>query len=162
MGTENAMKQQEIRCFDLKNTVLHHHNNTWAQLFEGRLALTQGQILIWVSLFLYSKAFLGKFSVSFSKHQIVILQTKRIRLNFLLKLLDLKSDFTLTLGYLNPALNNPALLTQEHSRKTALVYEIEEKINCIISQYISRPWNLPVEGTFYADTLTHTYSQGSC
>ena len=54
------------------------------------------------------------------------------------------------------------LLTQEHSGKTALVYEIEEKINCIISQYISRPWNLPVEGTFYADTLTHTYSQGSC
>ena len=84
---------------------------SWAQLFEGRLALTQGQILIWVSLFLYSKAFLGKFSMSFLKHQIVILQTKRIRLNFLLKLLDLKSDFTLTLGYLNPALNNPALVS---------------------------------------------------
>ena len=44
-----------------------------AQLFEGWLALTQGYILIWVSLFLYSKAFLGKFSVSFLKHQIVIL-----------------------------------------------------------------------------------------
>ena len=28
---------------------------------------------------------------------------------FLLKLSDLKSDFTLTLAYLNPALNNPAL-----------------------------------------------------
>ena len=28
-------------------------------------------------------------------------------LSFLLKLSDLKSDFTLTLGYLNPALNNP-------------------------------------------------------
>ena len=89
----------------------HLYLKIWAQLFEGRLALTQGQILIWVSLFLYSKAFLGKFSVSFSKHQIVILQTKKIRLNFLLKLLDLKSDFTLTLGYLNPALNNPAQLT---------------------------------------------------
>ena len=36
---------------------------------------------------------------------------KRIRLNFLLKLSDLKSDFTLTLGYLNLALNNPA---QDH------------------------------------------------
>ena len=28
-------------------------------------------------------------------------------LSFLLKLSDLKSDFTLTLGYFNPALNNP-------------------------------------------------------
>ena len=34
---------------------------------------------------------------------------KRIGLNFLLKLSNLKPDFTLTLGYLNPALNNPAL-----------------------------------------------------
>ena len=30
-------------------------------------------------------------------------------MKFFLKLSDLKSDFTLTLGYLNPALNNPAL-----------------------------------------------------
>ena len=34
---------------------------------------------------------------------------KRIGLNFFLKLSNLKPDFTLTLGYLNPALNNPAL-----------------------------------------------------
>ena len=34
-------------------------------------------------------------------------QAKRFELNFLLKLSDLKSNFTLTLGYLNPALNNP-------------------------------------------------------
>ena len=34
---------------------------------------------------------------------------KRIRLNFVLKLSGLKSDFTLILGYLNPALNNLAL-----------------------------------------------------
>ena len=33
---------------------------------------------------------------------------KKIRLNFLRKLSDLKLDFTLTLGYLNLALNNPA------------------------------------------------------
>ena len=31
-------------------------------------------------------------------------------LKFRLKLSDLKLDFTLTLSYLNPALNNPALL----------------------------------------------------
>ena len=45
----------------------------------------------------------------FIEHQIIIFVTKRIRLNFLLRPSDLKSDFTLTLGYLNLALNNPAL-----------------------------------------------------
>ena len=60
------------------------------------------------------------------------LQAKRFELNFLLKFSDLKSNFTLTLGYLNPALNNqglkflcvtpnlklrrPRLLTQMESR----------------------------------------------
>ena len=34
------------------------------------------------------------------------LQAKRFELNFLLKFSDLKSNFTLTPGYLNPALNN--------------------------------------------------------
>ena len=37
------------------------------------------------------------------------LQEKRFELNFLFKLSDLKSNFTLTPGYLNPALNNPGL-----------------------------------------------------
>ena len=40
-----------------------------------------------------------------SNHQILI---KKNYTEFLLKLLDLKSEFTPTLGYLNPALNNPA------------------------------------------------------
>ena len=40
-----------------------------------------------------------------SNHQILI---KKNYTEFLLKLSDLKSEFTLTLGYLNPALNNPA------------------------------------------------------
>lgn len=50
-------------------------------------------------------------------------------LNFLLKPSNLKSNFTLTLGYLNPTLNGPDLdgkrcsensvaSAQEHSRKT--------------------------------------------
>ena len=47
----------------------------------------------------------------FIEHQIIIFVTKRIRLNFLLRPSDLKSDFTLTLGYLNLALNNPAQLS---------------------------------------------------
>ena len=40
------------------------------------------------------------------------LQAKRFELNFLLKFSDLKSNFTLTLGYLNPALNNPGLVSK--------------------------------------------------
>ena len=38
------------------------------------------------------------------------LQAKRFELNFLLKFSDLKSNFTLTLGYLNPAMNNRGLV----------------------------------------------------
>ena len=42
------------------------------------------------------------------EHPLIDLLTKRIMLNFLLKLSDVKSDLTLTLGYLNPAENNRA------------------------------------------------------
>ena len=41
-----------------------------------------------------------------SNHKIVV---KRLLLNFLLKLSNLKSDFTVNLGYLKPALNNQTL-----------------------------------------------------
>ena len=37
------------------------------------------------------------------------LEAKRFELNFLLKLSDLKSNLSLALSYLNPALNNPGL-----------------------------------------------------
>jgi len=37
------------------------------------------------------------------------LYTKRNKLNLLFKLSYLNSNFVLTLGYLNPPLNNPAL-----------------------------------------------------
>ena len=37
---------------------------------------------------------------------------KRIGLNFLIWTLNLKSDFTLTLGYLNPALNIPVQISR--------------------------------------------------
>ena len=40
----------------------------------------------------------------------IIFWTKRVRLDFLLKLSGLTPDFTVTLDYLNPALNNPALI----------------------------------------------------
>ena len=39
--------------------------------------------------------------------------TKRIKLNLLFKLSYLNSNFTLTLGYLNPALSNPALVPRK-------------------------------------------------
>ena len=61
-----------------------------------------------VSLFLCSKAFSGKFFLFFTEHPMIKLQAKRFEPNFLLKLSDLKSNFTLTLVCLNPALNNQA------------------------------------------------------
>ena len=53
-----------------------------AQLFEGRIALNPGLNLTQVSLY-----FVQTFSLTFIEHP----------------------KFALTLGYLNPALNNPAL-----------------------------------------------------
>ena len=47
-------------------------------------------------------------SLFFEGHPVIKLSTKMVVLNFLLKLSDLKLDFTLTLSYLNQALNNQA------------------------------------------------------
>ena len=58
---------------------------SWAQLIEGKLALTQGLILIWVSLLLCSKPFWDHFLYFFLEHPIIKLSTKRIMLNFSLK-----------------------------------------------------------------------------
>ena len=82
---------------------------SWAQLFEGRLALNPGLNLTRVSFSFVQKHFLGQFSLIFIEHRIINLLTKRIKLNLLYKLSYLNSNFALTLGYLNPALNNPAL-----------------------------------------------------
>ena len=67
------------------------------QLFKG-----QG---FFISLF---KSLLGKIFLFFTEHPMIKLQAKRFEPNFLLKLSDLKSNFTLTLVCLNPALNNQA------------------------------------------------------
>ena len=46
-------------------------------------------------------------NTAFHQASLTIVDKKGIlTTEFLLKLLDLKSDFTLTLGYLNPSLNN--------------------------------------------------------
>ena len=81
------------------------------QLFEGRLVLTQGQILTGF-LFLLCKSifpdyFLDSF-LFFLEHQIIKLWAKRTKLNLAFKLSYLICNFELTLDYLNPALNNPA------------------------------------------------------
>ena len=60
--------------------------------------------------FFCSKVFSQVISSLFLEHPIIKLLAERIKLNFLLKLSYLKSNFTLTAGYLNPALNNPALV----------------------------------------------------
>ena len=84
---------------------------TKAQLFEGRLALNPGlNLLTRVSFSIVQKHFLGQFSLLFlraSNHQLVV-TTERIKLSFLFKFSNLNSNFALTLGYLNPDLNNLA------------------------------------------------------
>ena len=76
---------------------------TKATLFDGRLTLTRGLY------FFCSKAFFRiKLSRFFLEYQIIKLWTKRIKLNFLFKLSYLDWNFALTLGYVDPALHNPA------------------------------------------------------
>ena len=55
------------------------------------------------------KHFLRQFSVLFLERPIINLSTKRIKTELLFKLSNLNSNLALTLGYLNPALNNSAL-----------------------------------------------------
>ena len=80
------------------------------------------------------------------------LQAKRFELNFLLKFSDLKSNFTLTLGYLNPALNNWGL-SYSYSNTLMLVdllakFRTRKQGICelitmgITKLWISRLWNL--------------------
>ena len=80
------------------------HTRAWAQLFEGRLALNPD------FFFLSSKAFSRKiFSVIFKAFNRQLLD-KRTKTEMLFKRSNLNSNLALTLGYLNPALNNPALV----------------------------------------------------
>ena len=100
-----------------KFTIVFVNLRNRAQLFEGRLALNPGLNFTWVSFSFVQKHFLGQFSLIFIEHRIINLLTKRIKLNLLYKLSYLNSNFALTLGYLNPALNNPA--QDGRAKKTA-------------------------------------------
>ena len=79
---------------------------SWAQLFEGRLALHPGLNLTQLSFPLLKSIF----SDNFLCYPIINLLTERINLNLLFKPSNLTSNFALTLGYLNPALNKTALV----------------------------------------------------
>ena len=57
-------------------------------------------------------------------HQVFKLQAKRIKLNLLLKLSFLNRHFTLPLGYLNPALNNPALGSVGHTEFDGIYHRV--------------------------------------
>ena len=81
-------------------------------MFEGRLVLNPGLNLTRVSFLMFKSIFLDNFLCCFWEHLIINLLTKRIKLNLLFKLSYLNSNFALTLGYFNPALNNPALMYQ--------------------------------------------------
>ena len=59
----------------------------------------------------------GQFRGEWVNHQIV---EKRIKLNLHFKLSYLNSNFVLTLGYVNPALNNPALYFPSSARYCTL------------------------------------------
>ena len=61
------------------------------------------------------------------------LQEKRFELNFLFKLSDLKSNFTLTPGYLNPALNNPGLDGILVNKKVIRITSANQSISYVLS-----------------------------
>ena len=86
-----------------------------AHLFEGWLSLNPGLNFTRVSFSFVQKHFLAQFSLIFIEYRTMNLLTKRIKLYvcmyLLYKLSYLNSNFALTLGYLNPALNNPAQIS---------------------------------------------------
>ena len=89
-------------------------------MFEGRLALNPGLNLTRVSLSCVQKHFSRIiFSVIFRalNHQLV---DKKIKTEILLKLSNLNSNLALSLGYLNPALNNSAQVIKENVHSKTL------------------------------------------
>ena len=81
---------------------------TGAQLFQRPISTNPGLDFNLRFFFLLIKSILSDNFPFFFKYQITKLQTKGIQMNLFLKLSYLNSYFVLTLGYLNPALNNPA------------------------------------------------------
>ena len=104
--TLSDMKKVKVSDSSNKTKLLEKEGtNSRVQLLEGQLVLNPGLNLTRVSFSFVQKHFLGQFYVIFIEHRIINLLTKRIKLNLLYKLSYLNSNFALTLGYLNPALN---------------------------------------------------------
>ena len=104
--TLSDMKKVKVSDSSNKTKLLEKEGtNSRVQLLEGQLVLNPGLNLTRVSFSFVQKHFLGQFSLIFIEHRIINLLTKRIKLNLLYKLSYLNSNFALTLGYLNPALN---------------------------------------------------------
>ena len=95
-----------LSYFVLKDTIFcgSMKVDTWAQLFEAHYGLNPG------FSFLCSKAFSRIISSVIFRAFNHKLEDKRIKTERLFKLWNLNSNLTLTLDYLNPALNNSALV----------------------------------------------------
>ena len=116
-----------------------------AQLLEGWLVLIQGYFTL-VSFLLFKSIFSDNFLCYLYEHPIINLLTKRIRLNLVLKLSYLNSNFALTLTYLNTAFNSPALGTRGF-------YLRPEKSFIVLGQR-SKTWNVkPPQNPFGVDCL---------
>ena len=103
----------------IENTYFFSYHSVvllWTQLFEGRLALNLALNFTLVSFSCAQKHFLGSFSLLFLELPIINLLTKRIKTEMLFTLSKVNSNLALTLGYLNPALNNSALVTNLRAR----------------------------------------------
>ena len=85
-------------------------NSLGPVMFEGWSALTTVRFNPGFFIYFFQSLLEKNFLSRFLEHPMIKLQAKRFELNFLWKLTDLTSDSTLTLGYLNPALNNSALI----------------------------------------------------
>ena len=87
---------------------------------RGPISANPGSNFNLGSFFFCSKAFSQIICTILLEHPIIKLQAKRIQLNLLSKLSYLNSNFALTPGYLNPALNNPFVRSIRSIRHTYL------------------------------------------
>ena len=102
----------------------------WAQLYDGRLAINPG------FFFLFSKAFSRIiFSVIFKASNNQLVENK-IEFELIFKLPYLNSNLALTLGYLDPALNNSNLVINVqdiHCNNTFTVLSAEQETTLLSS-----------------------------
>lgn len=122
----------QVKKIYILQTIMHSYNSSHSihgPVVERAISTNPG--LNFNPRFLNSlfKIFLGKSSLFFSEHPITRLQTKIIILNSLLKLADLKSNFTLALDYPNPPLNNPTQIHKICFRELQRIFWTERHKN---------------------------------